>query len=93
MIVVLGFSIFWLEFFSKLKKLEPADEFTPILFFPIVLSSEYKQNHIELNDRLAASKLVRVEAITFITMYAINKKFSILIENDESITSVCLRFL
>ena len=94
LIVVLVFSIFLLEFFSELKKLEPADEFIPILFFPIVLSSEYKQNHIELKDRLAASMLVILEASKYMVMHATNEKFSFHIENDErASTSLCLRFL
>ena len=93
LIVVSVFSIFWLEFFSKLKKLAVADEILPRLFFPIVLSSKYKQNNIELKDRLAASKLVRLEASKFTMMHATNKRFSVLIGKDKHITSLCLRFL
>ena len=91
LIVVLVFSIFWSEFFSELKKVEPAEEFIPILFFRIVLSSEYKGNQIKLKDRLAASMLARLEASKYTVMHTTKEKFRVQI-NYESITSLCLRF-
>ena len=91
LVLVFIYSILRLEFFSEFKKLAPADEFIPILFFPIVFSSKYKQNHNKLNDRLVASMLVRLEASKYMMIHATNKNFSFLIENDErSSTSSCL---